>query len=96
MNRPSISAAYREARDRQAAINASNRALVLRYPDLAKRLCEPPYSASDPGKWTGYIPGALGAENARGQVQLNVSAVRAQLTDILQAAAEAADAEPPF
>jgi hypothetical protein len=97
MNRPSITAAYREARDRQAAINSENRALVLRYPDIAKRLRDPPYSASDPRNWTGYIPGALGAENARGQVQLNVSPVRAQLADILQAAAEAADADnAPF
>ena len=39
-------AEYREARARAAHLCAENRTLVLRFPDIAKRLCEPPYSAS--------------------------------------------------
>lgn len=32
------------------------RALVLKHPDLAKRLCEPPLSYARPEQWNGYIP----------------------------------------
>ena len=88
-------AEYRKARDHQAALNAENRALVLRYPDIAKRLCEPPYGATNPANWTGYIPGALGAENSRGVVSLNISSVRAQLLELVTEAAQRADHEQP-
>jgi hypothetical protein len=79
---------YRAARAHKLTQCAENRALVLRYPDLAARLKEPPFSASDPAKWTGYIPGPLAAENARGIVALNTSPVRTQLLELVMAAAE--------
>jgi len=84
---------YRAERKRKIDECTQNRALVLRYPDIAKRLCEPPYSAGDPANWTGYIPGPLGAENSRGVVSMNNSPVRAQLLAILHDAAQAADNE---
>ena len=93
MTRRDITAEYQQARDHHAALNAKNRALVLRFPDIAKRLCEPPYSASNPANWTGYIPGPFGAENHRGVVQLNNSPVRAQLLALVTEAAERADNE---
>ena len=34
------------------------RGLVLRYPDLAAKLAEPPIGFSSPEKWNGYIPPA--------------------------------------
>lgn len=37
---------------------AHRRGLVLRYPDLAAKLTEPPIGFSAPEKWTGYIPPA--------------------------------------
>ena len=30
--------------------------IVLRYPDLAARLCQQPLGYSEPGQWNGYIP----------------------------------------
>lgn len=85
--------AYLAAAAAKQAECARNRALVLRYPDIAKRLCEPPYRASRPENWTGYIPGPLGAENARGVVSMNTSHVRAQLLELVTEAAERADSE---
>lgn len=38
---------------------AANRAVVLRHPDLAARLCEPPLDYARPDQWTGYVPPAL-------------------------------------
>lgn len=32
------------------------RAMVLRHPDLAARLCEPPIGYREPWQWNGYIP----------------------------------------
>ncbi|MGW5197322.1 hypothetical protein [Streptomyces spiralis] len=37
---------------------AHRRGLVLRYPDLAAKLIEPPISHSAPELWNGYIPPA--------------------------------------
>jgi hypothetical protein len=67
--------------------------LVLRYPDIAKRLCEPPLGYAAPGQWTGYIPPAYDAEQVDGSVPLNTSRYRAVLMEILEAAAERADSE---
>lgn len=46
----------RNLRDTAAAECARRRALVLRHPDLAARLTEPPISHTVPEAWTGYIP----------------------------------------
>lgn len=65
-----------------------NRELVLRHPDVAKRLTDPPLSYQRPDQWTGYIPGP----EWRGQA--NDSIRRAALIDIVMAA-EAADKAAP-
>jgi hypothetical protein len=62
------------AAKREAKIN---RARVLSYPDLAKRLTEDPQRLAHPEQWGGYLPPVMWNE-AR-----NNSPVRAQLVDIL-------------
>lgn len=47
---------HQMAEARRAA--AYRRGLVLRYPDLAERLTEPPVKLARPDVWTGYIPPA--------------------------------------
>lgn len=84
---------YRAGRAAALAACAQNRALVLRYPDIAAQLKQPPYSAGNPANWTGYIPGVLAAEDHRGRVAINTSPVRAQLLEIVTAAAERHDAQ---
>jgi hypothetical protein len=49
---------------------------VFRYPDLAAKLCEPPFSLPDPRFWSGYIPAAEHME------QPNNSPIRHQLVAI--------------
>jgi hypothetical protein len=79
----------------KAAREQSNeqRKLVLRYPDIAARLCEAPLGYKRPEQWTGYIPPARDAESEMGAVPLNTSRYRTALMDILEAAAERADSE---
>ncbi|MFB7736231.1 hypothetical protein ACFC08_17960 [Streptomyces sp. NPDC056112] len=43
---------------------AHRRGLVLRYPDLAAKLTEPPIGHSSPEKWNGYIPPATDCTGA--------------------------------
>lgn len=43
---------------------AHRRGLVLRYPDLAAKLAEPPVGFSSPEKWNGYIPPATDCTGA--------------------------------
>lgn len=38
--------------------NQSRRARVLKYADLARRLCEPPLSYKFPEQWNGFVPPA--------------------------------------
>ncbi|HEY8977861.1 MAG TPA: hypothetical protein VIN75_26840 [Burkholderiaceae bacterium] len=77
---------------RQAAVrNRYQRAMVLRFPDLAKHLCDPPLGLKDPQQWSGYIPGYWEAAGERGHMRPNTSPIRAQLAAILQAAAERSD-----
>lgn len=53
-----LRAYLRNLRDTAAAECARRRAAVLRWPDLAARLTEPPISHATPDAWTGYIPPA--------------------------------------
>lgn len=46
------------------AAAAHRRGLVLRYPDLAAKLAEPPISHSAPEKWNGHIPPATDCTGA--------------------------------
>ncbi|TAK32286.1 MAG: hypothetical protein EPO40_02885 [Myxococcaceae bacterium] len=39
-----------------AATSAERRDRVLAYPDLVKRLTEPPFAISNPMRWNGWIP----------------------------------------
>jgi len=50
------------AEARRAA--AHRRGLVLRYPDLAAKLAEPPIGFTSPEKWNGYIPPATDCTGA--------------------------------
>jgi hypothetical protein len=43
---------------------AHRRGLVLRYPDLAAKLTQPPISHSSPEMWNGYIPPATDCTGA--------------------------------
>lgn len=70
---------------REACI--ARRARVLRYPDLAKRLTQPPLNIPTPEMWTGYVPparGPWGGSDGFGDVKViaNNSPARAALVEI--------------
>lgn len=73
----------KQARAAAFAENARRRALVLRHPDLAARLCEPPLRHTTPEHWTGYIPPAYDAETFGGGQPINTSPARAALVALL-------------
>lgn len=60
------------------------RAAVLRHPDLAARLCEPPMKLGRPDQWTGYA----GAQYTPGRMgfDVNRAPTRAQLVAIVREA----------
>lgn len=65
----------------------ARRERVLRYPDLAKRLTEPPLNIPTPEMWTGYVPparGPWGGSDGFGDVKVvaNNSPARAVLVEI--------------
>lgn len=60
---------------------AARRALVLRNPDIAARLCAPPLNYASPEHWTGFIPPATLSSGA-----INTTPVRPALLDLLQQA----------
>lgn len=62
---------------RHRAELADRKALVLRHPDLAARLCERPIGHSRPEVWNGWIPPEVW------QGQRNDSPVRSALLDIV-------------
>lgn len=39
-------------------MSTTERELVLRYPDLAARLTEPPFDYDRPQQWNGFVPPA--------------------------------------
>ena len=47
-------------------MDLARRDRVLAYPDLAKRLTEPPLGFADPTDWTGWIPPATEPEQPCG------------------------------
>lgn len=49
---------------------------ILRHPDLAARLCEPPLNYANPKQWNGYIPPAVYGQ------QLNTCPRRAALMEL--------------
>lgn len=88
---------WRTAARDAAKQTAEQRKLILAYPDIAARLCNPPLGYARPDQWTGYIPPAYDRENAIGVTPLNDSPRRAALMELLEAAAEREDAQrrPP-
>lgn len=54
---------YRRAVAEKRDEHAARRARVLRYPDLAARLTEPPLRFPRPTQWSGYIPPRVLAED---------------------------------
>jgi hypothetical protein len=46
---------------------AERRARVLKHPDLAKRLTEPPLGYSDPAHWNGWVPPRLTDPGSTGE-----------------------------
>lgn len=61
----------------------AERARVLRHPEIAKRLCDPPLRYSHPEAWSGYVP----PETWQGKT--NNHPARAALLGIITAAVEA-------
>jgi hypothetical protein len=61
----------------------SERARVLRHPEIAARLCKPPLHYSRPEVWTGYVPPETWRD------QHNDSPQRTALLDIITAAVKA-------
>jgi hypothetical protein len=82
----------KQARINAAAENARRRALVLKHPDLAAQLCEPPLRHTTPEHWTGYIPPAHDAETFGGAQPLNTSPARAALVALVAEAEQRAGA----
>jgi hypothetical protein len=70
-------------------LNQQRRDLVLAHPQIARKLCDPPYSLKTPEQWTGYIPAA--DTETPGAPRPNDSPIRAQLLAILDQAAAADD-----
>lgn len=60
-----------------------DRDLVLRHPEIARRLTEPPIGYARPEQWNGYVPPVLWRE------QLNDSPQRMALLDLIAAARQA-------
>lgn len=67
--------------------------LIMRYPDIRAKLCDPPLGYQRPEQWHGYIPPAYCAEDVDGVTRLNDSPRRTALLALLEEAAERADAE---
>lgn len=62
--------------------NAERRAVVLRHPDLAAKLCDPPLRFARPEQWTGYIAPALDQIGDANLTRRNTSPCRAQAVEI--------------
>jgi hypothetical protein len=76
----------KQARAEAHAENARRRALVLKHPDLAEQLTQPPINHTTPQHWTGYIPPAHDPETFGGGQPLNTSPIRAALAALLEEA----------
>lgn len=63
-------------------LSDSRRARVLGHEDLAVKLTKPPLDYTEPGRWSGYVPPRMWAE------QLNNSPQRAALVEICTEAAK--------
>ncbi|MFF5404576.1 hypothetical protein ACFY8K_16955 [Streptomyces misionensis] len=82
----------KQARTNAHAENARRRALVLKHPDLAERLTQPPINHITPQHWTGYVPPAHDPENYGGGRPINTSPIRAALAALVEEAERRASA----
>lgn len=73
----------KQARAAAHAENARRRTLVLKHPDLAAQLTQPPLRHTLPEHWTGYIPPAYDAPSVGGYQPINTSPARAALVALL-------------
>lgn len=80
--RPDIHTQVDEESAEEKAICQARRDRVLAHPDIAALLCRPPFSASNPLFWSGYIPPKYH------QGKVNDSPVRKQLIRICEMVAE--------
>lgn len=85
--------AWHVAREAAREQRIEQRKLVMRYPDIAARLCSAPLKYAKPEQWTGYIPPAYDGEREDGTTPVNTSPVRVQLMALLEEAAERSDGE---
>lgn len=82
-----VGALWREALASAQQENARRRERVLKHPDLAAQLCEPPLPWSSPGHWNGFVPPRFMPADASGLVRPNDSPQRAALVEISTEAA---------
>ncbi|MET8080069.1 hypothetical protein [Streptomyces sp. NPDC005303] len=77
---------------------AHRRGLVLRYPDIAAKLAQPPIGFSTPDKWNGYIPpstdctGAMNTARCRPALLALVAEAERRLRQPQETAAELEEA----
>ena len=80
----------KQARTNAAQENTRRRSLVLKHPDLAERLTQPPINHTTPDHWTGYVPPEYDAPSVGGGQPINTSPARRALAALV-AEAEARD-----
>lgn len=61
-------------------MSAADRDAILRYPDLAQKLTEPPLNYARPEQWRGFVPPAVCEQ------RLNTSPERGALVELIQEA----------
>lgn len=79
---------WRSAAQQAARDSAEQRRMILEFPDLAAKLCQPPLGYKQPEQWTGYIPPRWDATSEDNVVKPNDSPRRAALLALLEQAAE--------
>lgn len=84
---PGIGALWRDALAKEQRENYLRIRRVLKHPDLAARLCQPPLPWSSPAQWNGFVPPRFLAADAGGNVRPNDSPERAALVEICTEAA---------
>ena len=80
----------KQARAAARSEDARRRALVLKYPDLAQKLTEPPIGHTLPEHWTGYIPPAYDPETYGGGRPINTAPCRPALLALVAEAEQRA------
>lgn len=82
-----VGALWSEALARGRRENDQRRTRVLKHPDLAALLCQPPLPWTSPEHWNGFVPPRFLPSDASGNVRPNDSPERAVLVEICTEAA---------